>query len=586
MSQTPDVTVVIPVYNVEEYLHETIGSVLAQDIGLDRLEIVAVDDGSSDRSLEILREFEADYPQVRAFTMPNSGSAAAPSNRGLDEATGRFVFFMGSDDTLEPDTLRKAVDIAERTGNKIVLVKMGITGKAGRTVPQLVFRTSHTDEDFIESEAYRTLAAIKLFDRKLLVDNGIRYPLGHRIGEDQPFTLRAYLLAPQISALSDKVYYWVRNRDDGSNLTATGQPPQQEMLKIKNYLAALAQGEVTDDRRAILLRRPLIGNAGLRTIFGRRFMTHLDAEERARALDEFSALISPLTSDAVRVDGSVETQIILDLVVAGDLAGLEELSLALAQNPAPALFRASDGSGLVYRTGSGREIGDLRLVMAFEMSAFTATESELIAQCEVGARGSELAPDRVRFLWKHRRSGAELDAHVDVGDAYPTAAGVRQLATATMPTAPMDTPGDWDAFIELGWGEAQYRRRFGSSRVPGIDVTSRTIGSPASAVVYYTVHGNVTFDRGPAGEHPKAQPLPGAPEVTIATLGRHRVIILDSLPEAARRCAVTGRGKRKELSVSPAGAGRMLALSPKWAAEVSILDEAGRTLWSAPLGGD
>lgn len=580
MSSIPDVSVVIPVYNAAEYLNETLDSVLAQDIGLARIEIVAVDDGSGDRSLEILREYEARFEQVHVFSIPNSGTGAAPRNLGIEQATGRYIFFMDSDDKMEPDTLSSAVGVADRTGNKIVLVKMETFGRTGRKAPQTMFRESHIDEDFIDSLAYRTLGPQKLFDRQLLIDHEIRYPLGYRIGEDQPFVLKAFLNAPVVSVLADKVYYWLRNRDDASNLTAMGQPIRQEMLKVKTYLGVLEESDISGERRDTLLERPLVGNAGLRMIFGKRFMAELNAEERRQTLTEFQRLVSPLMSDAVRRDGTVETQVLADLVVDGDLAALEEISTALAERPHPDLVLAEDRSGLVYRTGAGKEIGNLKLVMAFEFLELNVSLTEIVARAEIGARGARVLPDNVRFLWKHRRTGTEIEATLEFQESYSTPAGERQMIVARASFSAMETPGDWDAFIELTWGEETQRRRFGSSRIKEISTASQVVGSPPRVAVYFTEHGNITVDQGPVRAHPQATSIPDEPEAVITAVGRRRLISIANSPDSVSDIRVTGRGKTAV--IHPARTVRSVLLSemPKWADSVELRDHTGTVLWS------
>src|SRR3978361_2097462 len=89
----PDVSVVIAVYNTMPYLTECLKSVLGQSIGVDRIEVVAVDDGSTDDSGAELDRWAQRHPgTVKVIHQANSGGPAAPSNRALDVVTGRYVF--------------------------------------------------------------------------------------------------------------------------------------------------------------------------------------------------------------------------------------------------------------------------------------------------------------------------------------------------------------------------------------------------------------------------------------------------------------------------------------------------------------
>ena len=101
-------TVVVTVYNLEEYLPKTLESVLSIPAELP-YEVIAVDDGSKDRSPEILREWEATHDRLRVIVQKNSGASGA-RNTGIEAAKGKYITFVDGDDTIHIDEneLRKA----------------------------------------------------------------------------------------------------------------------------------------------------------------------------------------------------------------------------------------------------------------------------------------------------------------------------------------------------------------------------------------------------------------------------------------------------------------------------------------------
>src|SRR5258707_5894420 len=112
--QIPDVTVIVAVYNTMPYLTRCLMSLVRQSIGRSRLEVIAVDDGSTDGSRAVLDRFVGRFPDL--FTVihqPNSGGPAGPSNRGLRLATGRYVFFLGADDYLGRAAVARLVAAAD-----------------------------------------------------------------------------------------------------------------------------------------------------------------------------------------------------------------------------------------------------------------------------------------------------------------------------------------------------------------------------------------------------------------------------------------------------------------------------------------
>lgn len=113
------VSVVIPVYNVEKFISEAIESVLAQSI--ENIEIILVDDGSTDQSLMICKQFLQKDSRVKLLRQENSGVSSARNN-GLGEAKGEYVFFMDSDDTIDSDFLKDTYEIAKNQDLDIVII--------------------------------------------------------------------------------------------------------------------------------------------------------------------------------------------------------------------------------------------------------------------------------------------------------------------------------------------------------------------------------------------------------------------------------------------------------------------------------
>ncbi|WP_338676654.1 glycosyltransferase [Streptomyces sp. SCSIO 30461] len=215
---TPDVTVVVAVYNTMPYLTECLNSLVGQSIGVDRLEVVAVDDGSTDDSGRELDRFAERYPgTVKVIHQANSGGPAAPSNRALEVATGRYVYFIGSDDYLGKEALERMVACADEHGSDVVVGKM--VGTNGRYVHQALYKKSDPDISLYDSALSFTLANTKLFRRELVEKYELRFPEDVPVGSDQPFTIEACVRARKISVLADYTYYYAVKRGDASNIT-------------------------------------------------------------------------------------------------------------------------------------------------------------------------------------------------------------------------------------------------------------------------------------------------------------------------------------------------------------------------------
>ena len=110
ITATPTVSVVMPVYNTEAYLADAIGSILAQTFT--DWELICVDDGSSDCSLDVLRRYERADSRIRVISRSNTGVARA-RNEGMALARGRYIAAMDSDDVALAERLRRQVDYME-----------------------------------------------------------------------------------------------------------------------------------------------------------------------------------------------------------------------------------------------------------------------------------------------------------------------------------------------------------------------------------------------------------------------------------------------------------------------------------------
>ncbi|MEU9989428.1 glycosyltransferase family 2 protein [Streptomyces sp. NPDC048045] len=212
----PTVSVIIAAYNAMPYLTRCVASVAEQTIGRDRLEVIVVDDGSTDGTTAELERLEGLYPGLlRVFHQANSGGPSAPRNAGLAHATGTFVFFLDADDHLGPEALARMVAMAEENGTDIVLGKM--VGVGGRGAPASMFQRNQPRTDVFSSRVYWTLNPMKLFRRELLERHRLRFPTDLAIGEDQLFVGAAYLHASGISVVADyDCLYWVLREDEGN----------------------------------------------------------------------------------------------------------------------------------------------------------------------------------------------------------------------------------------------------------------------------------------------------------------------------------------------------------------------------------
>ncbi|MCQ2468655.1 MAG: glycosyltransferase [Ruminococcus sp.] len=118
MSNQPLISIIVPVYNAQQYLSDCISSLIKQSY--DNLEIIAVNDGSSDTSLEILRDFQAKDNRIKVIDQKNAGVSAARNN-GIKHASGEYVMFVDADDWIDAETCQTAISKLTNTDADVVM---------------------------------------------------------------------------------------------------------------------------------------------------------------------------------------------------------------------------------------------------------------------------------------------------------------------------------------------------------------------------------------------------------------------------------------------------------------------------------
>lgn len=132
IAQRPLVTVITPAYNAEAFIKETIDSVQAQSVS--SWEMIVIDDGSTDRTQEIVTEYAQMDARIRLIVNESNMGVARTRNRGLELFQGKYVAFLDSDDYWEPTLLEKMISRAEETGADIIYCSYSLVDECGKKV--------------------------------------------------------------------------------------------------------------------------------------------------------------------------------------------------------------------------------------------------------------------------------------------------------------------------------------------------------------------------------------------------------------------------------------------------------------------
>lgn len=206
------VSVVIPVYNVDDYIEETIESLLAQT--LKEFEVILIDDGSTDKSIEKIEKVLKEHTNFKLFKQKNNGPSAA-RNKGIELAKGEYIAFMDSDDKIPKDSLEVRYNLAREKDVEVLICSTYKFNKNNSWPMKNHFLEEGFKDVKNDSDLYTTLGPCnKLFKRDLI--EALRFPIDIKYAEDQVFVMEAYLKAKKIFASKYTAYYYRERPDDAA----------------------------------------------------------------------------------------------------------------------------------------------------------------------------------------------------------------------------------------------------------------------------------------------------------------------------------------------------------------------------------
>lgn len=246
-----NISVIVPFYNVEAYIEQCVESVLTTDL---TIELILVDDGSTDRSAEIAERYVRSHSNVRLVHQPHSGPSDA-RNLGLDVARGEYVAFIDSDDWVEPGALTRLYACATLGQADMVMGRM-LSYSASRTYAiveslpdSLADRVASGPECFIalmEAQVYYPMACSYIYRREWIEQCGLRFDQGI-IHEDELWTQMALCYASKVAFVYDTPFYYYRQRQGSIMHTFAPQDRIRSLFHITDRMVRFAERYSFDD---------------------------------------------------------------------------------------------------------------------------------------------------------------------------------------------------------------------------------------------------------------------------------------------------------------------------------------------------
>lgn len=243
------ITIIIPVFNVEGYLSKTIDSIISQTFGFENIEVILIDDKSTDNSANIINEYAKEYDNIKAICLEeNSGFPGKPRNIGLENATAPYIMFLDSDDYYESTACERLYETIIKEDADIVSGSYTDENKKGErklnkwawaailTSPDLDKKTrekisqemiSDSDFKFVVTDLNENPTILgnanvwtKIFKKSLIEDNSITYP-EDIVAQDSVFLLESFYCAQKIVFITDVIVHYnnFRNKKENKSIS-------------------------------------------------------------------------------------------------------------------------------------------------------------------------------------------------------------------------------------------------------------------------------------------------------------------------------------------------------------------------------
>lgn len=269
------VSIIIPVYNTEDFLVDCIESVLQQTYK--NIELILVNDGSTDLSLEIANNLASKDRRIKIIDKPNGGVSSA-RNAGIEVMHGEYVTFVDADDSIHPSYIENLILDVTRSSADIVTTPKHLLDSAFRTtfmeadIPIEPCYTTHSSKDALialyNGKLEKGNNGCQLFSARLLKRNGIVYDTSMAIGEDFDFLARAIIAAKQVAVDNREIYFYranpqsavhqefnIKHYDAIANMQRAGRAlknPSKELVAAMDnnlFVASASYGALMHDSR-------------------------------------------------------------------------------------------------------------------------------------------------------------------------------------------------------------------------------------------------------------------------------------------------------------------------------------------------
>ena len=235
----PKVSILIPLYNSEEYIAETIDSCLTQTY--ENIEIIIVDDGSADAGLSIARQYENKHTNIKVDTQKNSGAPVA-RNRAFKLSTGEYIQHIDADDLLHPDKIRLQMEVLKTEDDRTVV--FGRWGTFQKSIENVIWKDLTVNKDYDDPKQFLIelwaswLAAIThvwLVPRELVEESG-GWDESLIKNQDGDFFARVVIKASKVLFVAESIGYYRKDNENSISKQVSKKTLEANLKTFETYM--------------------------------------------------------------------------------------------------------------------------------------------------------------------------------------------------------------------------------------------------------------------------------------------------------------------------------------------------------------
>ena len=237
------ISVIIPVFNAQDDLSCSIDSIINQSFGFENIELILVDDASTDDSKEIIKSYQRKYENIKLVELSkNSGLPGKPRSLGIDYATAKYIIFLDADDSYENNAFEILYETITKYGSDFVIASHYINLDGDKvkanlisTDDKILFFNPLINQETFDKLSYNHLVAPwgKIFKKELIINNDIKFP-EDSLCEDAYFYFKALINSKNVTMLP-KDYLYVYNTFENKKTAIHGH----NLTKFNNFLKGM-----------------------------------------------------------------------------------------------------------------------------------------------------------------------------------------------------------------------------------------------------------------------------------------------------------------------------------------------------------